>query len=435
MTENAVGEPTRQRALVAGSIGNIVEWYDFGIYGFVAPILAVQFFPSGDPAAALLGVLAIFAVAFVMRPLGGIVFGHIGDTIGRRNALALSVLLMSSATFAIGVTPSLVTIGLAAPIILLACRMMQGFSAGGEYMGAATFVLEHSAERDRPRAAGYLSSSLIAGFLLAATLITVLNVGLGVEAFQAWGWRIPFLLALPIGLVGLYLRLRLHDPEVFTRARRDRAGETSPVVDALRTQRRPMGLVIAVALPFVVLQYVLLAFAPSFLGSRAGLDPLSVYVSSAVTLAVLVVLFPLTGRVLERLGTVRMLLVGAVSNIVVVPAFVLLSAGNVVAATVGQLVLAVPILVTGAAFITLLVESFPPTVRCSSGSLSYNAAQAVFGGTAPFVATLLAGRFGTLAPAYYIVLLALVPTLVLATKLVRLRRVTPLIGREPIHEL
>ncbi|MDT5179338.1 MAG: transporter, family, proline/betaine transporter, partial [Mycobacterium sp.] len=210
-----------RRAIVGASIGNAVEWFDFAIYGFLATYIAANFFPTGDDTAALLNTFAIFAAAFFMRPLGGFVFGPLGDRIGRQRVLAVVILLMSAATLAIGMLPTFTAIGVGAPLLLLFFRCLQGFSAGGEYGGGAVYLAEYATNERRGFTVTFMAWSGVLGFLVGSVTVTVLKAALPAAAMESYGWRIPFLLAAPLGLVGLYIRLRLDDTPEFTELSRE----------------------------------------------------------------------------------------------------------------------------------------------------------------------------------------------------------------------
>ena len=211
--------PLRQ-VITGASIGNAVEWYDFAIYGFLATFIAANFFPAGNETAALLNTFAIFAAAFVMRPLGGLVFGPLGDRIGRQRVLAIVILLMAGSTLAMGLLPTYDAVGVAAPLLLLFLRCLQGFSAGGEYGGGACYLAEFASDRRRGLVVTFIAWSGVVGFLLGSVTVTLLQTVLGDAAMDSYGWRIPFLIAGPLGLVGLYIRLRLTDTPAFAAAGR-----------------------------------------------------------------------------------------------------------------------------------------------------------------------------------------------------------------------
>lgn len=398
-----------RRALWGACVGSFVEWFDFGVYAYLAPVLAANFFPATDPTAGLLSAFALFAVAFVTRPLGGVVLGHYGDRIGRRAVLAFSVITMAIATFAIGVLPTYASIGVAAPLSLLVCRLVQGFSTGGEYMGAASFAVEHAPDGRRGRYGGVLGGSVLVGFVVAGLGITALTAVIGQDALREWGWRLPFLIALPMGIVGLYLRSRVSETPEFRAVQAGAAVERAPLVEALRTQRRQMMTLAGISLPLVVGIYLLLTYAPSYLVRGTGMIMTTALLANATVLVVVVGGMVATGIATDRFGKWPVMLTGTIAFAVLSPiAFLLMGSGGLAGALLGQLVLGVPVAVTCGAFFIVLVEAFPARLRFSAGSMAYSLAQAVFGGTAPFVATLLFERTGSgLAPAWYVSALAL----------------------------
>lgn len=208
-------DATMRRAVGAAAVGNITEWFDFGVYGYLSTTIEAQFFPPGNPALAQLATFATFAVAFLVRPLGGLFFGPLGDKIGRTKVLAVTVILMATGTFLIGLIPSYSSIGLAAPILLVCARVLQGFSTGGEYAGAMTFIAEYSPDRRRGYFGSFLEFGTFIGYALGATVSSVLPLVSTPAFMDTWGWRIPFMVALPLGIVGVYLRTKLEETPAF----------------------------------------------------------------------------------------------------------------------------------------------------------------------------------------------------------------------------
>jgi MFS transporter, MHS family, proline/betaine transporter len=208
--------PTVLRQVVTASfIGNFVEWFDYAVYGYLATVIARVFFPESSTSTGLLATFAVFAISFVIRPVGGLVWGHFGDKIGRRNALSLSIVIMSAATFCVGLIPGFHQIGYAAPVLLLIIRMVQGFSASGEYAGASAFLAEYAPDRRRGLLTSVVPASTAAGLLFGSLLAALLTAVLSTDQLNGWGWRLPFLLAAPLGLIGRYIRLRLEDTPKF----------------------------------------------------------------------------------------------------------------------------------------------------------------------------------------------------------------------------
>ena len=399
-----------RKAVTGASIGNAVEWFDFAIYGFLATIIAGQFFPKGDDTAALLSTFAIFAAAFFLRPLGGLVFGPLGDRIGRQRVLALVILVMSAATLAIGLLPTYESIGIAAPILLLVCRCLQGFSAGGEYGGGAVYLAEYASDARRGFVVTFMVWSGLLGFLLGSVTVTLLQAALPTEAMLGYGWRIPFLMAAPLGLIGLYIRLRLDDTPEFTELRKERKVAKRPLREAFTTSWASILQVFGLFLIFNVGYYVVFTFVPNFLIKPLGFGRTESFTS--ITLATLVALgLTLPFAMLsDRVGRRPMLIVGSALFVVFAyPLFLMITSGSLAAAMVAHCLLAAIEAVYISAAVTAGVELFATSVRYSGFSIGYNVAVAGFGGTTPYVLTWLTAATGSvLVPAYYLMAAAAV---------------------------
>lgn len=397
-----------RKAVIGASIGNAVEWFDFAIYGFLATFIAAQFFPAGDETAALLNTFAIFAAAFFMRPLGGLVFGPLGDRIGRQRVLALVILLMSAATLLIGLLPTYRVIGVAAPLLLLALRCLQGFSAGGEYGGGAVYLAEYADPARRGFTVTFMAWSGVLGFLLGSVTVTVLQAALPAGAMDSYGWRIPFLLAAPLGLVGLYIRLRLDDTPEFTElsTRDEIAGR--PLREALTTSWRPILQVIGLFLIFNVGYYVVFTFLPSYLIKTLHHSKTASFVSITLAgLVALVLILPLAA-LSDRVGRRPLLIAGSTAFLVLAyPLFLLLNSGSLVAAIGAHCALAAIESVYVSTAVTAGVELFATRVRYSGFSVGYNVCVAAFGGTTPYAVTWLTANAGSvIAPAAYLMVAA-----------------------------
>lgn len=405
----------RTRAAVATGVGNFMEWFDFGVYGFVATSIGRAFFPSGSATASLLSSLAVFGVAFFFRPLGGVVFGAIGDRFGRRPALAAEIVLMGAVTTLIALLPSAKVIGIAAPILLVVLRCLQGLSVGGEWTGSSAFLVEHSPPRWRGVYGSVISATAALGALGGGLVGLILTLSLPAGAIDAWGWRIPFLLAAPIAAVGFYLRLKLGETPVYSRLKQEGRTEHSPLRSLGRSSLRPIGLVLAFASVMGVGFYYLATFAVSYLSATAGFSRLTSLVLASGGLAIYTALCPLAGLLSDRIGRRPTLLCGCLGMVIIgFPAFLLMGSRSVVGALVGLTVVGVCQAMVNVIGAVVLVELFPPAVRASGSSIGYNLGLAVFGGPAPFIATALVAQTGlTVAPAFYLCAVALVAFAVL----------------------
>jgi MFS transporter, MHS family, proline/betaine transporter len=406
-----------RKAVTGASIGNAVEWFDFAIYGFLATYIAANFFPSGNETAALLNTFAIFAAAFFMRPLGGFVFGPLGDRVGRQRVLALVILLMAASTLAIGLLPTYTAIGVAAPLLLLFLRCLQGFSAGGEYGGGAVYLAEFASDKRRGLTVTFMVWSGVLGFLIGSVTVTLLAALLPADAMESYGWRIPFLLAGPLGLVGLYIRLRLDDTPQFAELSNTQQVAPSPLREAVRTAWRPILQVIGLMIIFNIGYYVVFTFLPTYFIKTLHFSKTTAFVSiTLASLVALILILPLAA-LSDRVGRRPMLIAGSVAFTTLgYPLFLLLDSGSLVAAIAAHCALAVIEAVYISSAVAAGVELFATRVRYSGFSIGYNVCVAAFGGTTPYVVTwLTAQTANNVAPAYYVVAAAVVSLLTILT--------------------
>ena len=376
----AHAEPAAARkAVVAGSIGNFIEWYDFSVYGFFATVIASQFFPSEDQVASLLATFAVFAISFFMRPVGAFVFGHFGDSVGRRSTLAVAVILMGLATFMIGVLPTYGQIGVLAPVLLVVARLLQGLSAGGEWSGSASFMVEYAPEDKRGLYGSWQQFSIVAGLLVGSGIGGILGSVLSEDALNSYGWRIPFILGILVGLVGLYLRLRLEDTPAFRVIEEKAEVESAPIKESLGEHYGESLTAIGFTVGWTVSYYVLLTYMPTYLSSTLGFPLPLALASNAIGLVVLMALIPLTGALSDRVGR-KPLLVGfsALISLLTYPLFLLISQGTFLLVVLGQVLFGVIISLFSGPGPAALVEMFPTNVRYSALGISYNIAVAAF---------------------------------------------------------
>lgn len=405
-----VSPATLRKVIAAAAVGNFVEWFDFAVYGFLATTIAKQFFSSADPNTALLQTFAVFAVAFALRPLGGIVFGTLGDRLGRKRVLSATVLMMAGATTVIGLLPTYASIGLMAPVLLTLTRCVQGFSAGGEYAGACAYLMEHAPNHKRAWYGSFIPVSTFSAFACAAVMAYLLEASLSAEAMGAWGWRVPFLVAAPLGLVGLYLRWKMEETPAFRHAlAEDKPHVHSPLRETLRQQKgsilRLGAFISLTALSF----YMFTTYFATYLQVVGHLSRAQSLMVSTVALLFAAGACPAAGAFSDRFGRRRTVATTCLWVIVTVfPAYWLASSGQVSAAIFGVLLLAVGAVMSGVVTAALLSEVFPTRTRYTASAITYNIAYTLFGGTAPLVATWLISQTGSsLAPAFYLVLIAL----------------------------
>ena len=403
-------EPTPsvlRKAIAASAIGNATEWFDYGLYAYGVSYIAAAIFP-GDPASATLLALMTFAVSFLVRPLGGMVWGPLGDRLGRKQVLAITIILMSGATLCVGLVPSYAAIGIWAPVLMVALRIVQGFSTGGEYGGAATFMAEYAPSRRRGLLGSFLEFGTLAGFSLGALLMLGFSLALTPEQMGDWGWRLPFLVAAPLGIVGIYLRSRLQDTPVFREL--EESGEreeqaTTALKDVVLKYWGPIlrlgGLVVALN----VVNYTLLTYMPTYLETSIGLSTDTSLVVPIIGMLAMMVFLPFAGLLSDRIGRKPMWWASLIGLFIAgVPMFMLMST-SVAGAVIGFAVLGLLYVPQLATISAMFPAMFPTQVRFAGFAIAYNVSTSLFGGTAPAVNDWLVNATGdNLVPAYYMML-------------------------------
>ena len=406
-----------RRVLASAALGQFVEWYDFVIYAYSAAIIARLFFPNSDPTAALLSTFAIYAVGFVMRPLGGFVFGSLGDRIGRRRVLSLVILMMGAATVAIGLLPTYAQIGIMAPVLLVVCRLVQGLSAAGETIGSNSFVAEHAPSEKRGLYVAFTYSFANLPPIAAALLILLLTNVLTAENYASWGWRIPFLIGGPLALIGLYIRHQVDESPAFKATQAAKRVASSPIGEAMRDQKKQMGYSFALAAFSSLGFYTLAGYFVSYLITTVGLNSNAALISNSVGLFLAFIMMIVGGALSDRFGRKPILILGlAVNALACIPAYLIAAQGSLMTAILGQGLLAIGCgLFWGPVGIALL-ELFPTRTRFSASAISYNLAYTIFGGTAPLLGTWLILQTGNkLAPAIYMAVVSVAVFLVVLT--------------------
>jgi MFS transporter, MHS family, proline/betaine transporter len=393
-----------KKAVAASAIGNATEWFDYGIYAYGVTYISAAIFPGNTESATLLALMT-FAVSFLVRPLGGLVWGPLGDRVGRRSVLAITILLMSGATLCVGLVPSYATIGFWAPVLMVLLRMIQGFSTGGEYGGAATFMAEYAPCRRRGFFGSFLEFGTLAGFSLGALLMLGFSLVLNDDQMHSWGWRLPFLVAAPLGLIGVYLRSRLEDTPIFREL--EQAGEkeertATQFKDLLARYWGPILRLGGVVVALNVVNYTLLTYMPTYLEQEIGLSSTMSLLVPIIGMLAMMVFLPIAGGASDRVGRKPMWWFSLIGLFVAgVPMFMLMGT-NVIGAIIGFAVLGLLYVPQLATISATFPAMFPTHVRYAGFAIAYNVSTSIFGGTAPAVNDWLVNKTGdNLVPAYY----------------------------------
>src|SRR3954452_1565048 len=406
-----------RRAIGAAAIGNVTEWYDFGVYAYFEPTIKEVFFSDLPDAMGTIATFGLFAVAFLVRPIGGMFFGPLADRIGRNRVLAMTMVLMALGTFAIGCIPSEHSIGIWAPVMLLAARLVQGFSTGGEYGNAMTFIAEYAPDRKRGFLGSWLEFGTFTGYLLGAIVVTVAGAALSEDQLLSWGWRIPFFVALPMGVVGVYLRTRLADTPAYLalekeaeeRERQYKAGaEFKEIFSLWPFLLVCMGLVLA----WNVTNYMLTSYMPTYVTSTidSRVSETTSPLLQIVVMVVALVTIPLLGMLSDRIGRKPIVWVGAIGLIVLsLPSILLIRAETGVTIFLGLLIQGLLLICFSATMPSTLPSLFPTEVRGGGLSIAFNVSVSLFAGTTSVVVGALVSATGDLNwPAYYLVVAGLI---------------------------
>ncbi|KJV81737.1 H+ symporter family protein [Rickettsia hoogstraalii str. RCCE3] len=401
-----------RKVIIPGMIGNAAEWFDYALYAQFAYIIGQHFFPDSEMRDTL--TFAVFAAGFIVRPLGGIIFGNIGDRFGRRTALVIGIITMTVPTAGIGLFPGYNTIGIAAPIILTIIRLIQGFSLGGEFSGCISYIVEHASLEKRGLAGSASFVSMCGGMLLGLLTAAGFSYFIPADMLFEWGWRIPFIAGLFIGSIGLYIRKNLAESPIYKKAKESGRLTRFPLRETLTKYPKELiialGLYITVTAPF----YTSTVFIGNFMQTLGYTSTQSTIVSSII-LIVMMIVFPISAYVSDKVGRRPVLIWGIILLILsVYPIFVALGSMNFTLAIISQVIFAGIIAIYMGPIPTVLVEIFPTSVRFTGVALSYNLAAAIFGGTAPMLAMILTKVTGdNYAIAYYLIALALLSSIIL----------------------
>jgi MHS family proline/betaine transporter-like MFS transporter len=401
-----------RRAVTAAVIGNVLEWYDFAVYGFVAVYIGKNFFPGSDETTELLKAFLTFGLGFVARPIGGIVIGRMGDTHGRKAALMLTIFLMAAGTVLIGILPTYASIGFAAPALLLIARLMQGFSTGGEWGGSTAFIVEWAPKGRRGLFGSFQQMSVVAGLLLGSAFAALLNTVLTSDQMLSWGWRVPFLFGALLGPVGIYMRRTIEETPAYAKVK---AAAPASGASGLALAARAFGFTIV----WTVCFYVLLTYMPTWTAKYMKLTQAQALWANTIGLIGLIVAIPIMGHLSDRLGRKPLLLTCSVAFIVLPwPLFTYLASGGVPFAVLIVIQIGVALLISlySGAGPAAIAEIFPTRSRSTWMTTGYALAVAIFGGSAPYLSIWMIEKFGTpTAPVWYLIAAAVISTAVLAS--------------------
>lgn len=409
--ENAKNTVVR-RASLAGGVGSFVEWYDYGIYGLLVSTLVLVFSANdmGTTDTGLMLTYLGFTVSFVVRPFGGLICGYLGDRIGRQKLLAILLLLISLATAAIGLLPSYQSIGWAAPALLILLRIVQGFSAGGEVSGAGSFVAEYAEDHRR----AVVMSPLVMGSFIALLFGSLLVSGLinfyGADAMRAWVWRVPFLLAIPMALIGVYIRTRIQDTPHFQMVKQSKRVMANPLKTVLTSKTHLKAIGLAITLPAVngPGYYILFVYMPTYLSRVMHFTQVQSLMVTACGLLTIIGAIPMMAWLSDRLGRKPLLIASSIALAVLAwPCFWLLTLGMLPLAAMSAILLAFAFAGHAAVIQSTLAEMFPTNVRYSAYSIGFNLSTVIFGGSAPLLMTWLISVTGIASiPSYMVILTA-----------------------------
>ena len=410
---NSDNSDSNSRHALAGTVGNVLEWYDFAVYGFLAPIMSPLFFPADNGLTGLIKTYGIFAAGYLMRPIGGIIFGYIGDRLGRKVALQWSIALMAVPTVLVGLLPVHASIGSTAAVLLILLRLIQGISVGGELIGSMSYLVETAPENRRGLAGSWSVCGGVGGILLGSLVASTLGSLLTEQAMSEWGWRVPFLMGVVIFAVGRWLRRTLVESADFENADTDEPNASLPIITVLRDiPGRVMHLSVSILL-FATSFYLLFVWMPTYLSKIVSPPVAHALEVNTAAMVLLLIMIPLGGRLSDSLGRKPVMLTATIlMGLLVYPAFLILDQGVMSYALAIQLFFALLLGLIQGPLPAFMVECFPVKVRYTAIGLSYNITLAIFGGTAPLVSTWLIQVTGDLAsPAIYLVVLAVISTI------------------------
>jgi len=405
-----VATPMTTRAISAAGIGNLLEWYDWSVYVVLARQIGAVFFPSGNPLKETLSAFLFYGVGFLMRPVGAIVIGHLGDKYGRKNALIFTVMAMALGTFMIGCLPGYVQMGSVGPVLLVAARLLQGFSAGGEWGGSTSFIAEYAPEGKRGFMTSFQQVTTVGGLLIGTVFGFVLTLVMTDAELVSWGWRVPFLAGILLAFVGVYLRSKVDETPKYSEIEEKRAVAQTPFMEMLSAYPKETATAFCFTLLWTVGFYIVLTYMPTFMVQQLKLPASQSLLAASLGQLLMAILIPFAGALSDRIGRRPLLIFAcAVFVIGIIPAFkFIVAVPQFWAVLVNQLFWAIPLACYSGAGPAAIAEIFPTKVRYVALSTGYGTAVAIFGGFANWFAnTLIEATGDPISPSYYVIAAAI----------------------------
>lgn len=397
---------TRKKVILAGLVGNVMEWYDFAVYGFFASIIGVHFFPSENPAISLIAAFGAFAAGFLVRPLGGLLIGRIGDKIGRKRAMVISVMAMAVPTVLIGLMPTYQTIGMAAPVLIVVLRIVQGLSVGGEYTSSLIFLAEHAKPGRRSRISIWGMWGATAGTLLGSAIGALISDVLTADQLLNWGWRVPFLMGSLVAITGYLIRRSIHDTAPV-------GASKTPIQDTFGKHKMPVIKLALVNVGFGVAFYAAFVYSVTYIKTIDKLSESIALNLNTLSMVILLALLPASAWLSDRFGRKPLIVLGsALLTFGAIPIFHLLHTTDPVVIFLGELSFVIAIAIMAGGLVATNVELMPAAIRCTGLAFAYNASIGFFGGTTPMIVAWLIHTTGDpISPAYWVAAAGLISLL------------------------
>lgn len=404
----------KNKIIIAACAGNVLEWYDFALYGYLAAILAKLFFPTSDNLASLIATFGVFAAGFIMRPFGALVFGYLGDKIGRKQTLIISIFLMAIPTTLICILPVYSQIGLLAPILLIIIRLLQGFSIGGEFTGSISYLVEKAPNNRRGFYGSWTYFSTFTGSILGSFVAAITTICFSDSQLYSWGWRIPFLLGIVLAFIGLYMRKGIDETKVFKTLKNTGNISTSPLKETFKNHWKQLLIVIGSTCVIATSTYMIFIYMVTYISISSNIPLSTALTINTISMIFLIILIPLFGYLSDIIGRKPILITASLGIILLsYPLFLLMYQENNWYYALSQLVFTIMISMFQGVSPALYVELLPAKTRMSSLSIGYNLAQVIFGGMTPLIATLLVKYSGIeIAPAFYLIICSIISIIV-----------------------